>query len=494
MKGKEVRLNEEEASEQLTEDAIAEPEPDKARPLDRWLQNLKHRQGRDRRPSPRRSKQDRVRPLFLGVVGVAVVLVVLLGMFSTPISVKRQQQVVDRRTPNLGRPQATDPGMAEADKPTRSVTPLLRAEMQSARDSQRDLVTEKDLRSSSGKEAAGGTAVALGSAIPMPPRPSARPANLGQIEFSHNLHGRRDSLAEVEARLARLETRSERTPNARAEASKSLDKASLVYVHSGNNQPAQRMSAAAATPGNALNETPFLGLPAGTRLLARLQSTITTAVTAPVVAMVEVNYERNGEIVVPAGSIAFGKIEQANSSGHVNVTFDEILTTGGSRWRIEGIAQALDFGPLKGKVEGRKSAARFVTRAVTGVGVVAAQAVGLRGGFNGPISNSVLIRDRLATNIAQAGEQQVQQLALNTNLSVTVPASTRFYVVLRKGLHLDSLKQLREPRPNGIDPTGSQALTQAELRELRNLRQEFLRLMQLAGGKDYGGAASNRDK
>jgi hypothetical protein len=493
MKEEKMSLQNEDGSEQSTEDVIEEPEPDKARSLDRWLQNFKHRQKRDRKPSPRRSKQDRVRPLFLGIVGVTVVVVVLLGMFSTPISVKRQQQVVDRRTPNLGRPQATDAGMAEADRATRSVTPLLRAEVQSARDSQRDLITERDLQSNSSKNVTGQTVAASGSAVSMQPRPSARPANLGQIEFSHNLHGRRDSLAEVEARLTRIEARSERTLNARAEAPRSLDKASLVYVHSGNNQPAQGRSDAAAT-GNALNETPFLGLPAGTRLLARLQSTITTAVTAPVVAMVEVNYERDGEIVVPAGSIAFGKIEQANSSGHVNVAFDEMQTTEGSRWRIEGIAQALDFGPLKGKVEGRKSAARFVTRAITGVGVVAAQAVGLRGGFNGPISNSVLIRDRLATNIAQAGEQHVQQLALNTNVSVTVPASTRFYVVLRKGVHRDSVKQLREPGPDRIDPTGGQALTQAELRELRSLRQEFLRLMQLAGGKDHGGAASSRDR
>ena len=138
--------------------------------------------------------------------------------------------------------------------------------------------------------------------------------------------------------------------------------------------------------------------------------------------------------------------------------------------------------------------ARFVTRTITGVGVVAAQAVGLRGGFNGPINNSVLVRDRLATNIAQAGEQQVQQLALNTNLAVTVPASTRFYVVLRKSVHRDSLKQPREPGPDGIDPPGAQALTQAELRELRSLRQEFLRLMQLAGGGGHGAETGKRDR
>jgi hypothetical protein len=243
-----------------------------------------------------------------------------------------------------------------------------------------------------------------------------------------------------------------------------------------------------------VNETAELGLPAGTRLLARLQSTITTAVSAPVVATVEVNYERDGEIVVPAGAKIFGRIEQANSSGHVNVAFNEIQPAEGRSWKIEGVSQALDFGPLKGKVEGRKGMARFVTRAITGVGVVAAQAVGLRGGFNGPINNSVLIRDRLATNIAQAGEQQVQQLALNTNLAVTVPASTQFYIVMRKSVHPESMKRFRNSGPEGIDPPGSQALTQAELRELRSLRQEFLRLMQLAGGVRHGAETSNRDQ
>ncbi len=483
----------EQPAEPQTDDLVADPEPVNARPSGAWLQKLRRRQDGDRKPSPHRSTQDRVRPLFLGVVGVAVVIVVLLGMLSTPISVKRQQQVADRRTPNLGRPQSTEPATAEADKTTRSVTPLLRAEVQSERDTQRDLVTEKDLQSSPNNRSSAAGTSATAALAPTAPKGLPRPASLGQIEFSDGPHGKRESLAEVEARIARLEGRNQRNPKTDAEAPKSLDKVSLVYVQSGNNQPSQRMGDAGTVTANRGNsEMPLLGLPAGTRLLARLQSTITTAVTAPVVATVDVNYEREGAIVVPAGAKAFGKIEQANASGHVNVAFDEIQTAEGSHWKIEGISQALDFGPLKGKVEGRKGAARFVTRAITGVGVVAAQAVGLRGGFNGPINNSVLVRDRLATNIAQAGEQQVQQLALNTNLAVTVPASTRFYVVLRKSVHQDSSKQLREPGPDGISPLGGQALTQAELRELRSLRQEFLRLMHLAGGGGDGPEASNR--
>jgi hypothetical protein len=493
MKHEQRSPSDEQPAEPQTDEFVAESELDKARPKRAWLKNLKRRQNGDRKPFPHRSTQDRVRPLFLGVVGVAVVIVVLLGMLSTPISVKRQQQVADRRAPNLGRPQSTEPATAEADKATRSVTPLLRAEVQSERDTQRDLVTEKDLQSSPNNgSSAAGTSATLAPA-PTAPKVLPRPASLGQIEFSDGPHGKRESLAEVEARIARLEGRNERNPKTDAEAPKSPDKVSLVYVQSGTNQPAQRMGdAGTVTTDVRNNETHLLSLPAGTRLLARLQSTITTAVTAPVVATVEVNYERQGAIVVPAGAKAFGKIEQANSSGHVNVAFDEIQTADGSHWKIEGISQALDFGPLKGKVEGRKGTARFVTRTITGVGVVAAQAVGLRGGFSAPINNSVLVRDRLATNIAQAGEQQVQQLALNTNLAVTVPASTRFYVVLRKHVHQDSSTQLREPGPDGINPLGGQARTQAELRELRSLRQEFLRLMQLAGGGKHGVETSNR--
>jgi len=468
------RRGDEQPAEQKAYDLVTETEGGKASHLSGWLQNLGRVQ-EGRKQSAQRATRDRVRPLFLGVVGVAVVVVVLLGVFSTPISVKKQQQVADRRTPNLGRPQGREFPTANPDKTTRSVTPLLRAEIQSERDTQRDLISEKDLQAGSTKSGAAVTAAAPSSA-PIP-KPSARPASLGQIEFSDGLHGKRESLAEVEARIARMETWKERNANAQPEAPKSLD--SLVYVHSGNNpisQATHETTAATAPDG-----TPLVTMPAGTRLLARLQSAITTAVTVPVVATVEVNYEREGAIVIPAGAKAFGKIEQANSSGHVNVAFDEIQSAEGSRWRIEGISQALDFGPLKGKVEGRKGAARFVTRAITGVGVVAAQAVGLRGGLNGPINNSVLVRDRLATNVAQAGEQHVQQLALNTNLAVTVPASTRFYVVLRKSVYRDSVQQLRERLPEGNGPE-SQALTRAELRELRSLRQEFLRLMQLAGG------------
>jgi hypothetical protein len=51
-------------------------------------------------------------------------------------------------------------------------------------------------------------------------------------------------------------------------------------------------------------------LPNGSRLMARLQSAVSTAVKGPVVAAIEYNYERDGEIIIPAGTNAFGALHR----------------------------------------------------------------------------------------------------------------------------------------------------------------------------------------
>ena len=265
--------------------------------------------------------------------------------------------------------------------------------MRSERGGETGLVTESDLatqnphKSGTGSEGfpAFGSAPHAGTgARPVQPsKPTKRPMSLGQIEFSDTPGGRTESLSEVEARIARLEARREEKPKEEADRRKSLELPSLIFVNSGKPAATNVAGPLSIKTTNALETGPLLGLPAGTRLLARLQSTITTAVAAPVVAMVEYNYEQDGTIVVPAGSKVFGKIEQASHSGQVGVAFESIETPKEESWKIEAVAQALDFGPLKGRVEGKKNLARFVTRAATGVGVVAAQVVGLRGGLNG---------------------------------------------------------------------------------------------------------------
>ncbi len=477
-----------------------EPEKEPGRPIDRWMASFKRGlESRAVKPSPAETNRDRLRPLILGLLAAAVLVVTLLGIFSTPIA-KRTQHVA-QRTPNLGRPPSANPLMPESEGPARSVTPLLGADLSSQPDPTRGLITESDLARDRGRTARDGSSVAASGAVstpssgtisqPLIPKavatgPTSRRPSIGQIEFSDIPGDKKETLAEVESRIAKLEARAsdQQAQAASRQISESLAKPSLIYVHSAvSEKPRERLSYA----GLAAQEVKRFELPAGMRLIARLQSAITSAVVSPVVAAVEYNYEKDGEILVPAGTKVLGRLEQANRSGHVAVRFDVLEWPDGSTHRIDASAQALDYGPIKGNVAGRKNIARFATRALTGVGVVASQVVGMRGGFNGPISNSALVRDRLANNIAQAGDQQMQQLAISSNIVVTVAANTRFYVVLQKPSHLEDKDMMGHPTANSplgtqVPPQGSVSFTRAELEELRELKQEFRRLMLLSGG------------
>jgi len=67
-----------------------------------------------------------------------------------------------------------------------------------------------------------------------------------------------------------------------------------------------------------------MGLAPGYHVAARLESMATTAVHAPVTAIVEYNYERNGQTLIPAGSRVVGRISQADPSGLRNISFSSI--------------------------------------------------------------------------------------------------------------------------------------------------------------------------
>ena len=82
-----------------------------------------------------------------------------------------------------------------------------------------------------------------------------------------------------------------------------------------------------------------------------------------------------------------------------------------------------------------------------------------------------MLRDRVAGNIALAGEQELMNAAYAQNISVTVPANTRFYVVLQK-----AAMETTTPAPTRVPEPATQAVqipTVQELRELMELRREF---------------------
>ena len=153
-------------------------------------------------------------------------------------------------------------------------------------------------------------------------------------------------------------------------------------------------------------------------------------------AAIEYNYEKDGEIIIPAGTKAFGDLQQANRNGNIGIRFHTLQMPDGATEKIDATAMSLAYGPLKGSVSGGNAAKRFLVRSMTGVGTMAAYLVGGPGGFggiNGQLNNSILLRERIASNAGLAGEQEMSSLAYNENIVVTVPGNTRFFLVLRTG-------------------------------------------------------------
>ncbi|MCZ2152969.1 MAG: hypothetical protein LC114_03540, partial [Bryobacterales bacterium] len=64
--------------------------------------------------------------------------------------------------------------------------------------------------------------------------------------------------------------------------------------------------------------------PQGTALIARFQHGVSSAAKAPVIAVVEYNYEDNGQILVPAGTKAYGELTGATPQGWVTLKFHSL--------------------------------------------------------------------------------------------------------------------------------------------------------------------------
>ena len=202
---------------------------------------------------------------------------------------------------------------------------------------------------------------------------------------------------------------------------------------------------------------------------------MSSAVTAPVVAVVEYNYEHDGQIVLPAGAKVFGRLAQVNSSGYVDIQFNRVEMPDGTSEKIEASAMDLNFGPLKGYVSGKKTGTKFLVRSLTGLGTVASYLVGPQSSSSaGLISTNALMRERLADNVAMAGQEELNGLAFNQNLVVTVPGNTRFYIVVQKAtaVHVASNSGTRNALSGTAGLNGG-VPTLEELRQLIQLKREI---------------------
>jgi hypothetical protein len=369
-------------------------------------------------------------------IGAGIVLVLLLLAFN---GITRHSVPARKDSTAAGQKQAA---RLDSSAAASSVTPMLDAGRSPSQEPDGSLINPDQI---------GRTAI-------KPPKPSPA-ATLGDVK---PFDGSQWQPAPYQPGSQPPPTTSESSPATDANRIRTehdaLEKPSLVFVRN-NNVP----SGSNQRPQDVVTPIDFgIGLAPGTRLRARLESAVNTAVRTPVVAVIEYNYEQNGEIVIPAGAKAFGHLESADHSGYIGIRFESLLMPDGSSVALEAAATDLQLRPLRGKVEGKHTGKNVLVRSFAGVGEVAATLVG-RGSLNQPLSEGDLLRERVANNIGQAGDQTVANLALTERIVVSVPADTEIYVILQKAAK-ESGQSSRLTAP-------TQSVNQSNIDELRQLMQ-----------------------
>ena len=424
---------------------------------------LKARQSHEAPNSRSELRKDKTKGMLVLAGSAVLVLLFFLGFFSSPQRAKKAEAGRRPGQPDLGR--RVTPGTANSQ--AGSVVPELNAQVSGEQGLNKSDVTPQDID----RTARTGLAHNF---VPTPPPTSERNPGqyaLGKIKFDSELattpgYGEGPAYQHPQASPIRAES-----------VDSDLRKPSLVFV-----RPAET-TVGTGSPARpvAFAQTPFVTpLPPGTRLVARLESSVSTAVKEPVIAVIEYNYERDGEIVVPAGAKAIGQLRQANRSGDVDVRFDKLELPDGTTQNLDGVAMGFDFGPLKGAVAGKNTGKNFLVRAFTGLGTAAAYLVGNPGssGFYAPISESSLLREHVADNIGIAGDEQLNELGYNQNIVVTVPGNARFYIVLETGLVEGDGGSRPAAAPASAGPRETALPTLDDLRQLVQLRQELSALYQ----------------
>jgi len=438
--------------------------------------------------------KDRTRSLALLIGATVAAVLLFLGVLSNPAR-SRMQEMATRREPKLGRPNTGNQSASAQG----SVTPLLNADVQSNNISS-DQLSPADIRGTSRSSESDGVTAAkpadtnrAGVQVPRRPASNPAPVNHGPIDRPDSLAGYRTNSTgaptysyggspgfPVGAEPSRTYSYSGAgfTPkDTRPDGANSV-KSSIVFVRASQSTAAVVNTAGAATTPVAENSL----LPPGTRLVARLEVAATTAVKTPVVASLEYNYERDGMVIVPAGAKVIGDVQQASAEGYVSIRFHTLQMPNGQEEKIDGTGVGLDQKPLKGEVSGKNKGKKILSRTLSGVGTIAAYVVGAGGaGLNRTITGETLLRDRVVGNIALAGEQELMNSAYAQNIRVTVPANTRFYVVLQKAaVSTTTTLTASAVAERSAQSRGLPAVH--EIRELMDLRREINRMYQEYNG------------
>ncbi|HTV56271.1 MAG TPA: TrbI/VirB10 family protein [Terriglobia bacterium] len=411
-----------------------------------------------KKPSRKELKKDKSKSLLALGAFVAAMLLMFVFVFSAPEKRKPLNQAATA-TPDLG--QRVTPGeKAQAGR----VTPLLDVTPATNDQGNNSTATPQDVAQTARPVAK----ISAGNDVSAPRGGANR--TLADVSFSERALDEQYAMHGTNPPPVQSAT-------ATATGSDDLDKASLVFVRAEmRNRPAAATHPAVESESSSVMDA----LPVGTRLIARLQAPVSTAVAAPVVAVIEYNYEQDGEIILPAGSQVTGKLQNATSQGYVSLHFDRLELPDGTTQKIDAGAMGLDYKPLTGYVNGRNRGLKFLVQSLTGVGEVAAYMVGGSPSNTSVFSEDALLREQMANNVAIAGQNQFNQLAFNQHVVVTVPGNTRFYLVLEQGTSPASAPAGFRSASNSpaMNLTSNQ-----EQEELMELKRELAAMYQQANGE-----------
>ena len=377
------------------------------------------------------------------IIGAGAIVIALLIFVATSMPHRGAPQKVKSRGATATEDLALESGTASNDK---SLFPITDSGRPVTKETHEGFLNERDLQRTATKPAAG-TTVASGSGTlgSIPPFGDQQPWQAPPYQPGSGAGAETPDLGKAER--------------------EAMEKSSLIYVR---NVSANSASAQARGIFNDPASELGLGLATGTRLRARLESAASTAVRTPVLAVIEYNYERDGEIIVPAGAKAVGHIRNGDRSGYVDIQFDSLLMPDGAVVPLEAVATDLDLRPLKGKVEGKNTGKNVLVRSLSGIGQAGAMLVG-QGSLNQPLSESDLMRERVSNNVGEAGDEEVSRLAITQHIVVTISADTPIYVVLEQTPKTNRASL----QPSARSAPTSNSANVEQLRQLLQLPQEL---------------------
>jgi type IV secretory pathway VirB10-like protein len=360
--------------------------------------------------------------LLGGGLLVAVLFFAITSLFSHSSATKKKTE----KQPNHQAQQQT-PSQSKG-----SVTPLMETEHTDVQENTGGQVHPGDIKRTS--TSATGAGESAGTAMNAKPRAGIA---TNSNKSGANSLGAIPSFSDTQQKWEEPQPYGEANHNSTAQTQQeqnALKEPSLVFVHAAAQTPPSNAGTHAS-----VDAAPVLEMTPGARIEAKLETQISSAVQAPVVAVVEYTYAIGNRVVVPAGARVYGQLQQADRSGFVGVKFNEIELLDGQREKIEAIGAGLDLGPIKGTVYGTNTGKNFLIRAASGVGSLAAMLVGNNN--SAAFSENDLLRERVAENVGNAGDSELMSLSVTSRVVVSVPADTKIYIVFTRhdespsGLH-----------------------------------------------------------